>query len=245
MKSHSHSHAQPEVLFVLSGRGHHGLAGKIYPIRPGTVCFFDAFEKHDVGNSPQSQPGIQLWCAFLRGRILAWLTFIDRTPKRNAPPWRRLFTQEELGFSPDRLLWPRQQADAISPEAQRMQMVSVLFLLASAIAHSRFELSNAPPSKAFQQDVISAICNHVQETGGRGSNIENLARLAGYSKFHFLRIFRKHTGRSVHQYIDSCRVTRAQEMLAQGSRKKAIAAALGFSHQSAFTRWHKRQLEWR
>jgi AraC-like DNA-binding protein len=40
-------------------------------------------------------------------------------------------------------------------------------------------------------------------------------------------------------------VTRAQEMLAQGSRKKAIAAALGFSHQSAFTRWHKRQFEGR
>jgi AraC-like DNA-binding protein len=65
--------------------------------------------------------------------------------------------------------------------------------------------------------------------------------MAGYSKFHFLRIFRRHTGRSPHAYVDECRREAWLTMSASGMRVAAMAESLGFSHSSAFGRWLKRQ----
>jgi AraC-like DNA-binding protein len=66
-----------------------------------------------------------------------------------------------------------------------------------------------------------------------------LAEMSGYSKFHFLRIFRTHTGMYLHDYINFCRLERVARMQKNGCYKKEIASALGFSSLSAFSRWHK------
>ena len=74
---------------------------------------------------------------------------------------------------------------------------------------------------------------------GRGVTLDMLARISGYSKFHFLRLFQRCTGQTVHTYIDHCRRQRVEAMLQQGCAKKEIAAALGFSCPAAFSRWLK------
>jgi AraC family transcriptional regulator len=66
--------------------------------------------------------------------------------------------------------------------------------------------------------------------------LDQLARLAGLSRFHFLRAFKHSTGTTVHRYVLSRRIWRAQELLVKpGSSLVEVASATGFSNQSHFT----------
>jgi AraC family transcriptional regulator len=75
----------------------------------------------------------------------------------------------------------------------------------------------------------------------RDIRLEELARVAGLSRFHFAREFKRVTGASPHHYLMELRIDRAKELL-QGSKLPLIEVGLesGFSHQSHFTRLFRR-----
>ena len=61
-------------------------------------------------------------------------------------------------------------------------------------------------------------------------HVATLAAESGYSRAHFLRMFRAATGQSPHRYLLELRLTEAQALIAGGSTPLAdIAAACGFS----------------
>jgi AraC family transcriptional regulator len=68
-------------------------------------------------------------------------------------------------------------------------------------------------------------------------SLTELASVASMSTFHFVREFKKTTGKTPHQYLMRFRVDRAKMLLAQ-SQIPLIEVGLrsGFSHQSHFTR---------
>lgn len=75
-------------------------------------------------------------------------------------------------------------------------------------------------------------------------SLGTLAEASGYSRAHFLRMFRAATGLTPHQYVLDLRLSRAQEWL----RKKdesiiSIAASCGFSSQSHMTSVFRQRLE--
>jgi AraC family transcriptional regulator len=72
-------------------------------------------------------------------------------------------------------------------------------------------------------------------------SLEQMAQLAGYSAYHFSRLFKQATRRSPHQYLIERRVQRATELLKAPRVSTAeIAYALGFSSQSHFATAFKR-----
>jgi AraC family transcriptional regulator len=72
-------------------------------------------------------------------------------------------------------------------------------------------------------------------------SLDDLAREAGLSRFHFARMFKRSTGVSPHQYLLQCRVERARELLLAGNRTIAeIAAETGFYDQSHLVSQFKR-----
>ncbi|MBA3686750.1 MAG: helix-turn-helix transcriptional regulator [Planctomycetes bacterium] len=118
--------------------------------------------------------------------------------------------------------------------------------MAGACAALSARLLAPPPQPAAhdaQSEAIDAILHHIDHCSGRGVSIEHLARIAGYSPFHFTRVFRKRTGRTVHQYVDECRRRAYRDLRAQSFPHRAIAERLGFSCASAFSRWLRGQRE--
>lgn len=66
--------------------------------------------------------------------------------------------------------------------------------------------------------------------------LNDLAREAGLSTFHFARMFKRMTGQSPQDYVERRRIARAQALIAQGVQGlAAIAQECGFSGQSHFT----------
>ncbi len=62
--------------------------------------------------------------------------------------------------------------------------------------------------------------------------LEALARRAGYSKFHFLRLFRDHTGLTPRAYAEGIRARRLQAALAGGTRVVDAVAGSGYGSES-------------
>jgi AraC family transcriptional regulator len=77
----------------------------------------------------------------------------------------------------------------------------------------------------------------VEFYAARPLELKEMAAVAGMSKYHFLRVFRRLTGMTPHQYLISVRLRRAALALAS-SRRPVIAIALdaGFGDLSTFNR---------
>ena len=67
----------------------------------------------------------------------------------------------------------------------------------------------------------------------------DLAQMAGLSKYHFLRVFKQHTGLTPHAYLLKLRVEQARKYLEQGMSPSDVASMAGFSDQSHLTRRFK------
>jgi AraC family transcriptional regulator len=88
---------------------------------------------------------------------------------------------------------------------------------------------------------FARVRDHIRHNLGDAITLEDLARVAGVSRFHFARQFRARTGESPMSYLVRTRVERAKTLL-QDSRARVIdiSAELGFADQSHFARTFRR-----
>jgi AraC-like DNA-binding protein len=66
-------------------------------------------------------------------------------------------------------------------------------------------------------------------------SLDEVADAAALSPFHGARLFRRHTGRSVHEYREQLRLRAALRLIRRGVPLDEVALTLGFSHHSHFT----------
>jgi transcriptional regulator GlxA family with amidase domain len=94
----------------------------------------------------------------------------------------------------------------------------------------------AAPTGRETRRVVEAI-RLVESDAGRPLELKEMAASAGMSKYHFLRVFRRLTGVTPHQYLISARLRCAALALAS-SRRPIIALALdaGFGDLSTFNK---------
>ncbi|WP_438497957.1 helix-turn-helix transcriptional regulator [Paenibacillus sp. IHBB 3054] len=83
---------------------------------------------------------------------------------------------------------------------------------------------------------IEYIEQHLEEE----LSLERIAQEAGFSKYHFHRIFRKYVGKSVYEHIRTRRLSCAANLLLYSEERILdIALQYGFESQEAFTRAFK------
>ena len=245
MTKHVDRHPHREILFSLSGKGLYGFHGNTYPCSPGTVLLFDSYEPHDNFYPPHAPPGIHLWLSLLDEKAVGRILVIAGE-KFSA---RHSFVVGDTAASV--LLnqtWTRMAQNREIPEPfRRMRIISALSSVLMAAVEQGYGLTGSPVSPGGHIDeIIRSIMRNISVSGGNGLNLDNLARYSGYSKFHFLRTFKKHTGKSVHEYIDECRSKKTDDLRQKGLNKSEIAEALGFSSLSVYCRWlrnYRRRME--
>ena len=101
----------------------------------------------------------------------------------------------------------------------------------------------APLSAGLSGSVFSRVRAYIDEHVDQRISLEDLASIAGVSRFHFARQFRRRTGRSPMDYLLRIRIERAKTMLVSREwRVVDVAAALGFADQSHFTRTFRKMV---
>ena len=84
--------------------------------------------------------------------------------------------------------------------------------------------------------ILSRVRGKIEANLDSDLSLESLAEESGYSRAHFLRMFRAATGLTPHQYVLDLRLRRAQERLRQpGSSIIDVVVSCGFASQSHMT----------
>lgn len=85
--------------------------------------------------------------------------------------------------------------------------------------------------------VIETLTGWIDENLHRPLRIDDIARHAGYSKWHLQRLFLQHKGKSLGRYIREKKLRlAAQDLRATNDRVLDISIKYGFDSQQTFTR---------
>jgi len=71
-------------------------------------------------------------------------------------------------------------------------------------------------------------------------DLTNISDEAYFSKFHFIRLFKKIYGKTPHQYLTSVRIAKATELLRADRPVSEVCFAVGFESLSSFGSLFKR-----
>ncbi|GCE15520.1 AraC family transcriptional regulator [Tengunoibacter tsumagoiensis] len=119
------------------------------------------------------------------------------------------------------------------------QMLAVHLLRRYAAVGKGWEESGRGLTRPQMQRVADFVQAHLEQE----ISLEELAGQAGFSIYHFARLFRETTGESPHQFVVRQRIERAQTLLKKGEMALAqVALEVGFANQSHLTRVFKRQV---
>jgi AraC family transcriptional regulator len=86
---------------------------------------------------------------------------------------------------------------------------------------------------ALPHTILVRLCDYIEAHLESPLTLEELGGVVQYSPFHLARRFRQATGQTLHQYVTSRRLAKAQALLATTDLPlQQVAAQAGFSDQS-------------
>jgi len=103
---------------------------------------------------------------------------------------------------------------------------------------NRFDVGNQK-QKEYTEKFIS-ICNYINEHCAEDLTLDEIAKIAGFSKYHFTRLFKQFTNITFYKYLNLKRIANAELLLADPEISiTEVAIHSGFSSLSAFIRMFK------
>ncbi len=106
-----------------------------------------------------------------------------------------------------------------------------------------FSYKRAETREKLSHIKVRQALNYIHEHQGKDISLSSLADALDVSPYHLLRLFKQATGFTPHQYLLSCRVKQAQDLLLHSHFSiSEIALLTGFADQSHLTRSFKQLL---
>lgn len=229
----THTHDTYVFGVVTAGCNTYRQRGRLVRAQAGDVCFINPGEPHDGGA--------------VEGPFSYRMTYPDAA-------WMRRLAEEVTGRGvasapsfgpmtmrdPDLVALFRQAHHALETDAGGLR-ADALLVAAAGLALSRHAGATASaPTAAGARLAQAKAC--IDDAPDASPTLDDLAALAGLSRFQFLRAFRRETGLTPHAYLIDARVRRARTLLRRGEAPADVAAACGFADQAHFTRAFKARM---
>lgn len=213
--------------FVASGTGMVTLAGRTYPLHPGTVFSYGPGVPHRIEGEPGSSM-VKYFVDFVgrRAPALVQAAYPEGRPwEVSAGPWvQRLF--EDL----------KSAADGLSDSRSTVCALIVQQLLALLADRS---LSGAPEDAQLSHR-FRTVRAQLKELALQNLTMDEMARQCGVSSSYLSRLFRRFDTVTPHQYLVQCRLAFAASLLLDPQLLiKEVAVLSGYEDQYHFSRTFK------
>jgi len=242
-RTHSHFDMR-EILLVLEGECEMLIGDRICRGGPGTLMLVDAGDVHQFWYPSKSRPSRHVWFMFWSRYMVFAAVSDDGTRQRTLPAFRdyRCFDPyiiNAVGKTWDALLAGDDSEENLAEFKALIRLISVMQVRVydEAIAEDS-RLS----TKENRDKRLRNVMRYIEYQCGRECSVDKLARLSGYSRGHFMRLFREYAGCSVLDYINLQRRARYQA-LHRDAPLKSVAEDLGFRSAAAFLHWRKRHID--
>jgi AraC-like DNA-binding protein len=213
----AHAHMHNELIVVLGGHEDVTVNGETFRAAAGDVLFFRPRVVHEE-RSDAADPLQSCFIGFY------WPDDLANCPLRSTDTEGRL---RQL------CAWAVELRDATHPDAV---IARESFLRAAVREFIRIAHHTEPT-------LATAVRQYVQQHLSRPLTLDQLARHAGMSKFHFIRRYRQQTGRSPMADVRLIRVQQARDLLlSTGQPIKAVAPQVGLGSELALYRLFRKHL---
>ncbi|MGD9210675.1 MAG: AraC family transcriptional regulator, partial [Desulfobacteraceae bacterium] len=130
------------------------------------------------------------------------------------------------------LLLEQNQNRSLEAQTRYYQAIGELF-----IRHGRYykPFSAVPKNR----DMVRNACEYIRYRAAENISVDDVARFVGFSRYHFLRVFKATTGLPPHAYLIQQRLKLARKAIEDGVSLADAALIAGFSDQSHLTRQFK------
>lgn len=118
---------------------------------------------------------------------------------------------------------------------------SELLKIINLMCGSEKELSEGKESSHSDiYDKFVAVLSYIDTNYSEDLSLESVADTAGFSKFHFSRLFKQYTNTTFYDYLCTKRVTVAKQMLRNNIPVTEVAFQTGFNNLTTFCRCFKK-----
>ena len=88
-----------------------------------------------------------------------------------------------------------------------------------------------------QDNAVNTAIRYIQENYQSDLNIDTICNSISFSKYYFCKLFKEHTGMTVHQYVTEFRINKSKELLSYSKLSiAAVANSVGFKNTLTYTR---------
>ena len=217
-------HEDPEFLYFMEGTASVRCGDLVYSVSAGDFVAVDSYEIHRV--LPEGQICYAYLipsCDFLRANGL------DVTLRS----FSSLLREEDVSRRFVRIIKECSSRDPFRAAAIRSSILDLTVYLCRNYSQPR----TAPALlKDASFDCVRRAIEFMKSSYRERLTVDRIAEAAGLSKYHFLRRFKRITGHTVVEYLNSVRCEYAKQRLLGGSDPvKQIALECGFENTSYFT----------
>lgn len=111
------------------------------------------------------------------------------------------------------------------------------------VPHVAFPYDTPQPGGGLAQPALRLVLDYIDTHLTNDLTLAEIAGLTNYSPYHFMRLFKQSTGRTLHVYVIERRVEAARHLLSSGQLSVAeVTTMVGFHGQGHLGRHFKRLL---
>jgi AraC-like DNA-binding protein len=236
----SHSHSEYVVSHYLSGHAACRVAPKgVLEFKPGETALLNPGEVHQ--DYPTATPRSYLMVNIRKEFFQELIRDSGRPREMPLFPFSKLKKDGDVNRIFKTLSLEVQEDGFARLIVIRSLVTELAVYLLRLFTPSPTELENYRLEVDKARYPVRRVFEYLRDHFAQHLDLDDLASVAGLSKYHLERVFKEATGLSPHTYMLLLRVERAKELLAISDEPiAAIASSLNFSHQSHFTNVFKK-----
>lgn len=241
-----HWHEQMEFTIIRSGTATYNINLKSYTIKEGDILLISPFLLHDINlnNSPSMASD-----SFVFSLDLLDIKSSDCCSLKYLTPIHDGLCEFEPVISPSHKsytklvhLFDELYTTYINKGiGYELIVKSILFrLISTMFSDGITTTSNISTSNNIHIDKLKIVLQYIHNNLSTKLTAHNLAKLCGYSEYHFMRFFKKYTGMTCTEYINFQRLDLATMYLRNSNMNiMEISLEVGFDNISYFNRRFK------
>lgn len=209
---------------IFDGEGYVFHEGERIPMSRGRGFLYPKGAYQQYGSDP-GEPWDVRWVHFSTEIALPLLEEVDQS--------RAYLFTFDLDAKLDELFEEMYLLSASYVTRSEPRLSALLYELLVKLLQNSEPLHGSVPHEVRQSIRSAADIIHVE--CARPWSLESMARLTGYSSYHFLRLFRLVMGKTPNRYLTDCRLARAKLLLVStGLSIAQVATQSGFAQSSYF-----------
>jgi AraC-like DNA-binding protein len=238
-----HFHEDIEIIYLVEGRVKVGISNDIYNLNLGDILFIGSgavhcfFEERELSTRAVIQFRMSIYDTFLYG---------DEDTKTIRPAFNKsmhLTPGTEIHKLMEKQIKELIKEHSEAKEGYKLFLKGRLYDLAGILLrylpkgeYSK-ELDNNQMEKLKR---LSKVFQYVEENYENSIDLDEISKVAGFSKYHFSRYFKENAGVTFLEYLNNFRITKAEWFLYydKGSISE-VAYKSGFNSVKTFNRVFK------